>query len=41
MEVLAGRIILVPLVVVEPAVPEELRSEMQLSQLDVGVESSH
>ena len=41
MEVLAGRVVLVPLVVVEPAVPVELWREVYGTKLDVGVEGSH
>ena len=40
-EVLAGRVVLVPLVVVEPTVPEELWREVQLSQPDIGIKGCH
>ena len=41
MEVLAGRVVLVPLVVVEPAIPVELWREVDFPNLDIGVEGSH
>ena len=41
MEILAGRVVLVPLVVVEPAVPVELWREVDFSNLDIGIEGSH
>ena len=41
MEVLTCGVVLVPLVVVEPAVPVELWREVYGTKLDVGVEGSH
>ena len=41
MEVLACGVVLVPLVVVEPAVPVELWGEVDGAKLDVSVEGSH